>query len=255
MLLKGKTAVITGCNRGIGKAILEDFAGNGANVFAVVRKESDEFNSYIQELTVKHENRIKVYPVFMDLSNEEEIKAGAKSILGMKDEDGNKIPVDILVNNAGISNPLNSLALTKMETVREAFDVNFFGPMLLTQLIARGMMRNKRGSIVFISSSAAYDGGANVEYSASKAAIIGEVKRLAVEYGPYNIRVNAVAPGLTATDMGNSMNEEDEKIALSMNIMKRKGRPEEIADAVTFLASDMSSFMTAQVLRVDGGLR
>ena len=253
MLLKGKTAIITGCNRGIGKAILEDFAGNGANVFAVARKESEEFNTYINELSAKYET--KIFPVYMELSNEEEIKAGAKSILGMKDEDGNRIPVDILVNNAGISNPLNSLAMTRMETVREAFDVNFFGPMLLTQLIARGMMRNKRGSIVFISSSAAYDGGANVEYSASKAAIIGEVKRLAVEYGPYNIRVNAVAPGLTATDMGNSMNEEDEKIALSMNIMKRKGKPEEIADAVTFLASDMSSFMTAQVLRVDGGLR
>jgi 3-oxoacyl-[acyl-carrier protein] reductase len=117
------------------------------------------------------------------------------------------------------------------------------------------MMRHKSGSIIFLSSSAAYDGGANVEYSASKAAVIGSVKRLAVEFGVYGIRVNAIAPGLTDTDMGAGMSEEDEAIALSMNIMHRKGKPEEIADVAVFLGSDMSSFVTAQVLRVDGGLR
>ncbi|MBR3041483.1 MAG: SDR family oxidoreductase [Eubacterium sp.] len=252
-LLEGKTAVITGCNRGIGKAMLENFARNGADVFAVVRKDSDEFSAYIESL--KNDYKVDIIPIYMDLSDEDQIREGAKTILSTKDNDGNKKNIDILVNNAGMSNPLNSFAMTKMDTIREAFNVNLFGPMLLTQLMARSMMRNKKGSIVFISSSAAYDGGANIEYSASKAAIIGEVKRLAVEYGPYNIRVNAVAPGLTATDMGNSMNEEDEKIALSMNIMHRKGEPKEIADTVAFLGSDMSSFITAQVLRVDGGLR
>lgn len=252
-LLEGKTAVITGCNRGIGKAILETFARSGADVFAVIRKESNEFTTYIDSLMNKY--KVDIIPIYMDLSDEDQIREGAKTILGTKDNDGNKKNIDMLVNNAGMSNPLNSFAMTKMDTIREAFDVNLFGPMLLTQLVARSMMRNKKGSIIFISSSAAYDGGANIEYSASKAAIIGEVKRLAVEYGPYNIRVNAVAPGLTATDMGNSMNEEDEKIALSMNIMHRKGEPREIADSVAFLGSDMSSFITAQVLRVDGGLR
>ena len=253
MILKGRTAVITGCNRGIGKAILENFAMNGADVFAVVRKESDKFSAYIDSLM--NEYKVSIIPIYMDLSDENQIREGAKTILSTKDNNGNKKIIDILVNNAGMSNPLNSFAMTKMVTIREAFNVNLFGPMLLTQLMARSMMRNKKGSIVFISSSAAYDGGANIEYSASKAAIIGEVKRLAVEYGPYNIRVNAVAPGLTATDMGNSMNKEDEKIALSMNIMHRKGEPGEIADSVAFLGSDMSSFITAQVLRVDGGLR
>ncbi|MEE3400286.1 MAG: SDR family oxidoreductase, partial [Eubacterium sp.] len=201
------------------------------------------------------EYKVDIIPIYMDLSNEDEVRSGAKSIIGYKDASGEKKSIDILVNNAGMSNPLNSFAMTKMETIRSAFEVNLFGPMLLTQLLARNMMRNKSGSIVFVSSSAAFDGGANIEYSASKAAIIGEVKRLAVEYGPYNVRVNAVAPGLTATDMGNSMSEEDEKIALSMNIMKRKGEPREIADTVAFLASDMSSFITAQVIRADGGLR
>lgn len=247
MLLEGKNAVITGCNRGIGKAILEDFAKHGANIFAIARKKSEEFLKNIEELKTAY--NVSITPVYMDLSKEDEVRAGAKEIIGAK------VPIDILVNNAGISNPLNSLAMTKMDTIKEAFEINLFGPMLLTQLLARNMMRNKKGSIVFISSSAAYDGGANIEYSASKAAIIGEVKRLALEYGPFNIRVNAVAPGLTSTDMGNSMNEEDEKIALSMNIMKRKGEPREIADTVTFLGSDMASFITTQVIRVDGGLR
>ncbi|MCI7784841.1 MAG: SDR family oxidoreductase, partial [Succinivibrio sp.] len=111
-----------------------------------------------------------------------------------------------------------------------------------------------KGSIIFVSSSAAFDGGANIEYSASKAAIIGAAKRIAKELCVGGIRVNVVAPGLTSTDMGNSMSEEDEKVALSMNLMKRKGQPSEIADAIAFLASDMASFITAQVLRVDGGL-
>lgn len=246
MLLENKTAVVTGCNRGIGKAILTRFAENGSNVIAVVRKESETFSQYCDELEKK--NDIKIHTVYADFSSEEEVQNAVKEIRKLK------LPIGILVNNIGIANPLNILTMTKMETIHQAFQVNLFSALLLTQGIAKLMMRQKSGSVVFVSSSAAFDGGSNIEYCASKGAINGAVKRLAIELGAFGIRVNAVAPGLTSTDMGNSMSEEDEAIALSMNVMKRKGDVTEIADSVLFLASDMASFVTGQILRVDGGL-
>ena len=146
------------------------------------------------------------------------------------------------------------VTMTKMETIKDAFQVNLFSSILLTQLISRSMLRNKKGSIIFVSSSAAFDGGANIEYSASKAAIIGAAKRIAKQLCEGDIRKKIIDKGLKYNDMAKSMSEEDEKVALSMNIMKSKGQPSEIADAIAFLASDMASFITAQVLRVDGGL-
>ena len=245
-LLKGKTAIITGCNRGIGRATLEKFCAYGADVFALVRQESESFLQDIEKLKAQY--GVEIIPIYADFKVEDEVKQAVKSILSYKKN------IDILVNNIGIANPQAMFTMTKMETIKDAFQVNLFSSILLTQLISRSMLRNKKGSIIFVSSSAAFDGGANIEYSASKAAIIGAAKRIAKELCVGGIRVNVVAPGLTSTDMGNSMSEEDEKLALSMNLMKRKGQPSEIADAIAFLASDMASFITAQVLRVDGGL-
>ncbi len=245
-LLEDKRVIVTGCNRGIGKAILEECAREGAHVYAVVRKETEEFTTLIKDIQKEHGVEIK--PFYADFSDEESVRRVAKEILQEKSI------ISGLINNIGVAYPLNTLAMTKMEHIRNTFEINLFSQMLFTQQISRNMMKNRMGSIVFITSSAAFDGGANIEYSASKAAIIGEVKRLAIEYGPYGIRVNAIAPGLTDTDMG-QMDEKDEDIALSMNIMKRKGKPEEIASVASFLISDKSSFITAQVIRVDGGLR
>ena len=246
MLLEGKNAVITGCNRGIGKAILEELVRDGADVFAVVRKQSEEFDSLISNLARIYGR--KIIPIYADFTNEAEVKNAAKQIVS------NKIPIDILINNIGVGLPLRMAAMTPMDSMKEVFQINYFSPFLFTQTISRYMMRNKKGSIIFISSTAIYDAWSNVEYVSSKSAISGEVKRLALELGLMGIRVNAVAPGLTDTELAGTMSEDDERKALSRCILNRKAKPEEVANVVSFLASDKASFITAQIIRVDGGL-
>lgn len=247
MLLKGKNAFITGCTRGIGKAIATEFAKQGANVYAHARKETSEFLEYIKKLSDTY--HVKVEPIYFDMSSEEEIKKGIKTLFSMEKN------IDILVNNAGVVNQVRLFQMTKMQEIKDEFEINFFAQMLITQLISKKMLRQKQGSIVNISSCAGLDGNTGMlEYVSSKAAMIGATKRLAIELGKHNIRVNSVAPGLTDTDMGGMMNEELEKQNYEHLIIKRKAHPEEIAQAVVFLASDMASFITGQILRVDGGM-
>lgn len=245
-LLDGKNAIVTGCNRGIGLATLKALCANGANVFAVVRKKDNDFLKTCCELEQQHHVRICVF--YSDFEDELQVKRVAKEILAQKEV------INILVNNIGISNSGSSLLMTRMEDIKKVFQVNYFSTILFTQQISKALIRNKNGSIVFISSMAVFDAWSNIEYTSSKSAIVGAVKRLAIELGPYGIRVNTVAPTVTDTDMASQMSEEDKSIVTSRNIMKRMGRPEEVADAIVFLASDMSSFITGQTLRVDGGL-
>ena len=247
MLLKNKVAVVTGCNRGIGKEIVRVFAENGANIWACVRKENQSFTKFIHNLEQKHS--VNINPVYFDLSDELQIKAGVKTIINSKQ------PVNILVNNAGII--FTALfQMYSMEKLREMFEINYFSQMLLTQYISRLMIRQRSGSIINISSSAAIEGNeGRTGYASAKASMIASTKVLARELAPYNIRVNAVAPGLTKTEMMvNSTPEDALQETLNRICLRRVGEPREIANTALFLASDLSSYTTCQVLRVDGGM-
>ena len=248
MLLKGKTAIITGCNRGIGKAILDKFAENGANIFTLIRSESSEFTQHITELSNKYE--INITPIYVDFSNNEQIKSAAKLILSSKQ------PIDILVNNAGIT--YNALfQMSTLEKMQEVFQINYFAPMILTQYIVKNMVKNGGGSIINLSSSAAIDSnpGRGV-YGASKAAILCSTKTMASELGGKGIRANCIAPGITDTAMvAESMSDAVIAETISKTMLQRIGKPMDIANTALFLASDLSSYVTGQVIRVDGGLR
>jgi len=247
MLLCNKNAVITGSNRGIGKAIMTKFAENSSNIWACARKPSDEFEAYIKELSARCDTEI--WPIYFELKDTEQIKAAVKNIMSAKK------PVDILVNNAGIT--YNALfQMSTIDKMKEVFNINFFSQMILTQFIIKLMLRNKNGSIINIASSAGIDGNAGRSiYGASKAALICATTAMSKELGENGIRVNAIAPGITQTEMISSMTDEVIRDTVQQTQLKRVGNPNEIAKAALYLASDMSSYVTGQVLRVDGGLR
>ncbi|MBC7906144.1 MAG: SDR family oxidoreductase [Rhodospirillaceae bacterium] len=247
MLLKSRTAIVTGCNRGIGKAVLETLAHNGADIWACARQPSDDFLAFIEDL--KRATGSAIEPVFFDLADSAAVKEGVKAITGAKK------PIDILVNNAGAIHTSPFMMLTEAK-MREMFEVNFFSQMIFTQYIARTMVRQRKGSIINISSSAAIEGNeGRAAYAAAKSALITASKVMSRELGPANVRVNAIAPGLTQTDMMTGSTSADALTStVERTAMRRVGKPEEIAGAVLFLASDLSSYVTGQVLRVDGGM-
>ena len=247
MLLKDKTAVVTGCNKGIGKKILEVFSTNGATVFACVRNIDEEFKSFLNELKQKFNNQI--IPIQFDLNDETKIKEAANSILT-----SNK-SIDILVNNAATIHT-SIFQMTSVKKLKELFEVNFFSQTIFTQYILKSMIKNKRGSIVYISSSSALDGNeGRSAYSSAKAAMIAQAKVLSRELGVHNIRVNSIAPGLTNTDMMKKNHQEEIVNEIVSRIsLRRVANPEEIANVVLLLSSDLTSYITGQVIRVDGGM-
>ena len=247
MLLKNKTAVITGCNKGIGKKIVEVFSANGATVFACVRNIDEEFKSFLNKLEQKFNNQI--IPIQFDLNDEKKIKEAANSILT-----SNK-SIDILVNNAAAIHT-SIFQMTPIKKLKELFEVNFFSQTTFTQYILKSMIKNKRGSIVYISSSSALDGNeGRSSYASAKAAMIAQAKVLSRELGVHNIRVNSIAPGLTNTDMMKKNHKEEIVNEIVSRIsLRRIATPEEIANAVLLLSSDLTSYITGQVIRVDGGM-
>ena len=247
MLLQNKTAVVTGCNRGIGKKILEVFSANGATVIACVRNISEEFKTSLNEIRKKFNNQI--IPIQFDLNDENQIKEAANNILSSNSS------IDILVNNAATIHTA-LFQMTSLKKLKEVFETNFFSQTIFTQYILKSMIKKKTGSILYISSSSALDGNeGRSAYSSAKAAMITQAKVLSREVGMYNIRVNAIAPGLTNTDMMKKNTPEEILSEVKSRIsLKRIADPEEIANVALLLSSELSSYITGQVIRVDGGM-
>lgn len=244
-MLTGKTAVITGANRGIGLATVEAFAEQKAVIWACARAHSDEFEDKMAEIAQK--NSTDITPVYFDVTDRDAVKNGVR-IIGKSAKS-----IDILVNNAGID-AQTLFSMASIETVRETLNVNFLSQIYLAQQVSRYMMRAKAGSIINMASvSGVVNSQGDIAYGSSKAAGIFATKTMALELGPYGIRVNSVSPGFIATDMWKDRKSEVYDKVLRETPLGRQGTPEEVAKVVLFLASDMASYITGQNIVVDGG--
>ena len=241
--MKGKTALITGASSGIGAAVARRFAAAGANV-ALIYSSNDEGAEAVRAECEAAGVKAAVYKC--DVSDHDKVK---ETVAAVKKEFG---LFDILVNNAGITRD-NLIPLMKEEEFDAVIDTNLKGSYNLIRHCIPVFMRNKRGKIVNISSVVGMMGNpGQANYAASKAGVIGLTKSVAREMAGKNITCNAVAPGFIRTRMTSELDEEG---AMAAGIpMKRTGSPEEVAEAVYFLASEASDYITGEVLRVDGGL-
>ncbi|MGQ9781711.1 MAG: SDR family NAD(P)-dependent oxidoreductase [Nitrososphaeria archaeon] len=249
MRLRNKLCLVTGATRGIGRAIALTFAREGADVVVNYSKSKDQAEDVVMEIT---KMRRRAIAVKADVSKKYEVKVMVDQIIRQFKR------IDVLVNNAGIAwKPTKILEGTTEEWER-ILGVNLVGTYYCTQLVAPYMIKQKKGKIINISSLASIGTtfGQQVAYGPSKAAVNILTKRLAYELGPYNINVNAIAPGLIRTEIlgvsGAKLEKLLKKIA-SVTDLRRTGEPQDIANAALFLASDESNFMTGQVMVVDGG--
>ena len=245
-MLRNKNAIVTGAGSGIGFAILNKFAENGANLWALIHKLNPELEEQYKQISQRYNVWIRI--VEFDLLDEDSVKQSVKKILAEGDN------IDILINCAGIVNAKN-LGMTSLDEMRQSMNANFLMPSLFMQLVARKMMRQKDGNIINIISKAAseYRSGAYA-YGSSKMALLWGTKAAAKELAQYGIRVNGVAPGLTETKLGTGRQSEDGiERYVSANNIKRPAKPDEIADTVLYLASDLSSYVSGQIINCDGG--
>jgi len=245
-LLEGKTAVVTGGARGIGRAIALAFAGEGADVAVTDLRIDDnalETEKLIRQIGVK----CKVYA--SDASNFGDTEKVVEQIVS---DFGT---VDILVNNAGITMDTLLLRMTEQQW-DTVINVNLKSVFNFTKAVQRIMIKKQGGSIINMSSVVGVSGNAGqANYSASKAGMIGFTKSIAKELGSRNVRCNAIAPGFIITEMTNKLPEEVKKLWEEKIPLKRGGTPEEVAKVALFLASDLSSYVSGQVIGVCGGMR
>ena len=244
-LLEGKTAVITGGSRGIGKGIAMRFAAEGANIAITNIMDNDEFQATVSEIAalgVKAKGYVSDASVFADAENViDEIVRDFGT-------------VDILVNNAGITRDTLLMRMTE-EQWDQVLTVNLKSVFNLTKAAIRPMMKQKSGSIVNMSSVVGVNGNAGqANYSASKAGIIGFTKSVAKELGSRNVRCNAIAPGFILTEMTSKLPEDVKSDWISKIPLRRGGLPEDVANVALFLASELSSYVTGQTIHVCGGM-
>lgn len=237
--------IITGSNRGIGKAMVEAFAAVGANIWACARRSTPEQETWLKKTAGKAGVWIK--PVYFELADTESINVGIQSIL----DDGQ--PIDVLVNNAGIST-VGLLSMSKVDDIKKLFNVNYFAMLCIIQKISKRMARQRKGVIINMGSIAGIEPQAGkISYGSSKAAVMLMTQCLAKELGPMGIRVNAIAPGPVETEMIHQYNDEMLAKLAAESALRRMGKKEEIAQVAVFLASEQASYINGEIIKVDGG--
>jgi len=242
---KGKTALITGSTRGIGRAIAEEFAKHGANVVVSGTLE-ERAQAVAQELADKY--GVQTLGVGMDVSDPQSVEEAFKKINAAFGG------VDILVNNAGITRDTLFLRM-KLEDWEKVLKVNLTGTFLVTKQVVRHMTKQRWGRIINITSVVGFTGNVGqVNYSTTKAGLVGFTKSLAKELAPRNVLVNAVAPGFIETEMTAVLKDEIKEQYQKQIPLGRFGKPEEVAKVVLFLASPMADYITGEVIHVNGGM-
>lgn len=249
MNFSGENVVITGSSRGIGAACARKFAEQGANL--MLNYYSDDSQARVEELIDEFENLEnsgRIISRQADVSDSEEAEDLIKTSLNEFES------IDILINNAGITRDGLFMRM-KEEDWRDVIDVNLNGVYNCTHAAIRSMIKNRSGSIINMTSIVAMIGNpGQSNYAASKAGIIGFTRSLAREVASRNININAVAPGFIKTDMTDDMPESAREEMLSNIPLAREGKPEEVADTVLFLSSDLAQYITGEVIKVTGGL-
>ena len=244
-LLEGKTVVITGAARGIGRGIAKVFANQGANIAFTFINQEDQAKALEDELSA---NGCKVKRYMSDASD---FDAAQQLVANVLEDFGS---IDVLVNNAGITKDGLLMRMTEND-FDKVMDVNMKSVFNMTKAVLRPMLKQRKGSIINMSSVVGVKGNAGqANYSASKAAINGFTKSTALELGSRNIRCNSIAPGFIETEMTKALEEDQIQEWRNAIPLKRGGTTDDIANATLFLASDMSSYVTGQVLHVCGGM-